>query len=351
MRIELYRMRHVERRETASGDLTRRSNCRHSRCRSRVVATVISLVTFAVISLCPSLAHAAEQLRGSVIGFGRDGTVVVRHRAFGVMPAMTMAFRVPTGTSIKSGDRIRATSLSDVRVEHGAEPAPLHAVTVVAEGQPVPDTLFLDQRARPFRLRSLRGSRYALSFMYTRCRDPRMCPLVSAQYAVVQRDATVGRANLVDVTLDPTFDRPAVLARYGRMFGADARRWHLLTGDPAQVLAFARLFGVQSYPDASGIVHTERTAIVNADGRIERFLDDAQWTAPELVSFLNGRSGAWQRVTGAPAVALRWCGEHIGAGGRTVVHHTFVVLIPIVFLVAVVGVARFLTEGRTAANR
>ncbi len=178
----------------------------------------------------------------------------------------------------------------------------------VRVGDAVPDPGFVDQRGRPFRLASLRGSRFALSFVYTRCRDARMCPLVSAQYGMVQRDPRAARAQLVEVTLDPTFDRPAVLARYGSVFDADPNRWHLLTGDPAKVLAFAGAFGVQSFPGASSIVHTERTAVVDADGRVERFLDDAAWSAPQLAALLGTRAGAWEadwRRTGRRAALVR----------------------------------------------
>jgi len=211
----------------------------------------------------------------------------------------------------------------------------------------VPDAAFVDQRSRPFALSSLRGRRYAMSFMYTRCPEMRMCPLVSAKYRQVQSDRRASYADLVEVTLDPEFDTPRVLERYGRTFGADARRWHLLTGPPRAVHDFASRFGVQARRDDNRVLHTERTVIVDADGRIERFVDDPAWTARDLVLLLDRQESAWSRLARASGHTFAWCGEAIGATGRTAVHHVAVILSPIAFLAGLVGLARLADSRRS----
>jgi protein SCO1/2 len=153
-------------------------------------------------------------------------------------------------------------------------------------GDWVADVPFVDQRGHAMSLRALRGAPFAVSFIYTRCPDPHMCPLVSAKFHALQQRLP-GRASLVEVSLDPAFDQPRVLARYGAAFGADPHRWHLLTGDPRTVLDFAAHFGILE--EAQGpvkIVHSERLAIVDADGRIVRFFDDARWSPGDVLAAL-----------------------------------------------------------------
>ncbi len=118
---------------------------------------------------------------------------------------------------------------------------PPSAVPIIESGEPVPATAFVDQTGRPFGFAALRGETVVLSFIYTRCRDGRMCPLISAKFHALQSQLHGPQFHLVEVTLDPAYDRPAVLARYARLFDADPAVWTLLTGDPAAVLDFDAL--------------------------------------------------------------------------------------------------------------
>jgi len=167
-----------------------------------------------------------------------------------------------------------------------------------------------------------------------------MCPLISAKYHQIQAAVTPS-SHLVEITLDPSFDSPAVLARYGRTFGADPRFWHLLTGIPNDIGAFTRSIGIQAQYQSSGILHTERLMIVGADGRIERFIDDPAWAPTDLVAILAQRDTPWQRFMLASHSAFVTCGERIGPGGRIAVHHTAVALIPLAMLAALVFAFRF----------
>ncbi|MBV8165475.1 MAG: SCO family protein, partial [Alphaproteobacteria bacterium] len=83
-----------------------------------------------------------------------------------------------------------------------------------------------------------------LSFIYTRCPDPKMCPLVTAKFArmsALLRDTPV---RLLEITLDPDYDTPAVLRAYGRAAGADGVRWTLATGEKSRLAAFAERAGL-----------------------------------------------------------------------------------------------------------
>jgi cytochrome oxidase Cu insertion factor (SCO1/SenC/PrrC family) len=97
---------------------------------------------------------------------------------------------------------------------------------------------------------------------------------------------------LVEVTLDPIYDRPPVLAKYGATFGANPAHWLLLTGDAATIDAFAARFGIlQSRTNTTTIVHSERLAVVDPQGRITRLFDNADWNPNDVLAAL---ASAWR---------------------------------------------------------
>jgi cytochrome oxidase Cu insertion factor (SCO1/SenC/PrrC family) len=156
----------------------------------------------------------------------------------------------------------------------------------------VPDTPFLDQSGSPFSFAQLRGQDVVLAFIYTRCQDPRMCPLISAKFHALQTALGGRHAHLVEVTLDPAYDRPPVLTRYASVFGADPHRWTLAVGDPDQTLDFAARFGISTFPDPNiGIIHAEDTALIGPDGTIEEMITDTSWAPDEIVAQLDAEHG------------------------------------------------------------
>jgi len=171
-----------------------------------------------------------------------------------------------------------------VRVS-GARRIPAGDVRALQLGDKLPETRFVDQRGRAFDLRQLRGQTVILAFVYSRCKDKRMCPLISAQFHALQEKLRGGAFHLVEVTLDPNYDRPPVLAQYGRKFGADPERWSILTGDPDAVFDFASQFSVTGFPDDRiGLIHTDRTVVADASGTIRELIDETGWSPDELVA-------------------------------------------------------------------
>lgn len=255
-------------------------------------------------------AHEA-QLRGLVLGvLPASGEVVLRYDAFLALPAATTTFKLEPASlarRLKAGERISGTADAD---EHpwvlrnvsvlgkedilgdsaagAATAGTLRNVEHLETGSLVPATSFSDQDGRPFSLRDLNGQRAVMAFIYTRCRDARMCPLISAKFAQLQEKLRGDDVRLVEVTLDPVYDRPAVLKSYGKEFGADASRWTLATGDPEQVLDFAAQFDVTAFPDPRvGLIHAERTVLIDRYGVIRQLIDETAWTPDELVAQLR----------------------------------------------------------------
>ncbi len=259
----------------------------------RLIAVILG---FVLIGAAPR----QEILRGRVVGVAAEqGTIIVRHQPFGGMPAMTMPFAVSRTVlrTVRPRDVIEGTvveagspwSLRDVRVIGVARPE--RYVPVLQTGALVPDIPLVDQRGKPFSLRSSRGRLAIVSFIYTRCPDPTMCPLVSAKFARLQRMIDPSAMRLVEITLDPHFDTPQVLRRYGSAFGASPERWILATGRPDDVEELSRRLGIVSSEDDRGeVVHSEALVVLSPDGRLLDRIDGNRWTADEALELARTES-------------------------------------------------------------
>jgi len=194
-------------------------------------------------------------------------------------------------------------------------------IPLLAPGDTVPAIPLRTQDGRPFTLADLRGNAIALSFIYTRCRDPRMCPLVSAKFSRAQARLGSLPVRLVVLTLDPQFDTPAVLARYGRAFGQDTRRWTLVTGSPEAASELAARFGIATTIAEPGVIlHTEGLMLLDPAGRLVRAIYGNDWSAADLVddarAMLPGRSDALLGFRAWLTSAMETCGRgNLALGG------------------------------------
>jgi cytochrome oxidase Cu insertion factor (SCO1/SenC/PrrC family) len=93
--------------------------------------------------------------------------------------------------------------------------------------QPAPDGLLLDAAGNRVQLHELVDGRIAiLSFIYTRCTDPKACLQATGVLNRLQRlsredPSLKDRLTLITLSFDPAFDTPEVMHRYGRVFQAE----------------------------------------------------------------------------------------------------------------------------------
>ncbi len=261
----------------------------------------------------PAAAHEMS-FRGLVLAtIPAKSEVVIRHGALLGGPAAITTFRIApaalralsVGSAIEGSADADSTpwTVSEIRIlgnqsvtdnassddsaqtDANASTAVFRNVHHVVVGEYAPTPTLLDELGRPFSLRELRGSSVVMAFVYTRCRDARECPLITARFKALQERFRAEPVRLVEVTLDPAYDRPAVLRTYAKAYGADFSRWSFVTGPPDRVLDFAAQFDVTAFPDERvGLIHPERTVLLDKYGAIRELIDEGAWTPDEIVS-------------------------------------------------------------------
>jgi hypothetical protein len=149
-----------------------------------------------------------------------------------------------------------------------------------------------------------------------------MCSLVTAKFAAMQRLLHGTGIRLIEITLDPAYDRPPVLQRYALAAGALPSHWSFATGNPRDVMALAQRFGVVFDRSTGGAIrHTELVAIVATDGTMIDRVDGADWSPNDVAA--QARADAGLASNPVQRIALQLfarasaaCGG--GAGGVTV---------------------------------
>jgi protein SCO1/2 len=242
-----------------------------------------------------------------------DDQVTVSHEEIrGLMPAMTMAYRVNDAAAVKDiqrGDTIAADLVVDdanqknwlehVVVTNRAGRDSLPSVTEdedLQAGAEIPDVKFVNQDGKTIHLSQLRGKAVLLTFIYTRCAFANFCPLVSNEFAAVERDlrTTPGdyeRTHLVSISLDPAWDTPPVLRKYGlgylRHDPAGFAHWDFVATSPEKLKDLAEAFSLTYFQKDNQITHNLRTVLLAKDGTVAKVWSGNQYRRQELLDGLR----------------------------------------------------------------
>ena len=192
-------------------------------------------------------AFKVYKLRGKVVSTNpATGEVTVNHEAIpGFMDAMTMPYKLKDPSILSElhpGDTITADVLvsenpdADILLDHIvviAQGKPDYKPTVFyhvpAPGDAVPDFKLRNQDGRAIHLDQFRGKTLLLTFIYTRCPLPNFCPLVTHNFAIIDKQlaaspALYAKTHLLCVSFDPEHDTPERLRAYGAQYiGSDAK--------------------------------------------------------------------------------------------------------------------------------
>jgi protein SCO1 len=259
-------------------------------------------------------------LRGKVVSAdAAHGIVVLDHEAIpGFMEAMTMPYQLKDPSVISDlhpGDVITA----DVLVSKSAEQTVVldHIVVVgqakadykpavfyhvPAPGDTVPDFSLRNQDGRQIHLRQFKGKMLLLTFIYTRCPLPNFCPLVTHNFAVIDKQlaanpALYAKTHLLSVSFDPEHDTPARLRVYGATYiGSDAKNafahWDFAAPAQPVLLEMAKFFDVGITHGANDtITHTLSTTLIGANGKVVQFYPGNEWTPDQVVADVKKSAG------------------------------------------------------------
>jgi len=248
------------------------------------------------------------------------GEVTLDHEAIpGFMEAMTMPYKLKDASILSElhpDDVITADVLvsqsddADVLLDHIVVVAqskldyrPAVVYHVPAPGDVVPDFKMRNQDGRTIRLSQFRGKNLLVTFIYTRCPLPNFCPLVTRNFATIEKQLAAsprlhGKTHLLCVSFDPEHDTPERLRAYGATYiGSDAKDafadWDFAAPEKQVLLDMARFFdvGITNEPDQT-ITHTLSTTLIGPDGKVIRFYPGNDWTPEQVLNDVKQSTGA-----------------------------------------------------------
>ena len=164
-------------------------------------------------------------------------------------------------------------------------PIVLHAEPSLSELYPIAEFQLTDSTGAAFGLENVRDTTWVACFMFTTCTT--ICPTLSANMATLHKQfADTPDVRFVSITVDPETDTPEVLAKYATRFGANAARWHFLTGPLEDIHTLAaESFKVGSVDNP--VFHSDKFILVDDTGTIRGYYtgtdpDDVQRLATDI---------------------------------------------------------------------
>src|SRR3569833_3035162 len=265
--------------------------------------------------------YKVYKLRGKVVATNpATGEVTVNHEAIpGFMEAMTMPYKLKDAnilSELHPGDVLTADILvsqgsdANVFLDHivvvaqgKADYKPATIYHVPAAGDSVPDFKLRNQEGRRIQLSQFRGKELLITFIYTRCPLPYFCPLVTRNFANIERRLSAdpklkGKTHLLCVSFDPEHDTPERLKAYGEEYiGSDSKAafadWDFAVPDLAVLKEMAKFFnvGISNEPDQT-ITHTLSTTLVGREGKVIKFYPGNEWTPDQVVGDVKQSLGS-----------------------------------------------------------
>ena len=222
----------------------------------------------------------------------------------GLKPGTTIQFTLTVDNDQTSVSEIRTLTFDSVdreplqarslAVMEDALGGKARAIEPIQPGQTMPDFSFMDQTRRIVSLAGFSGKVVAVTFVYTRCPLPDYCFRLSNNFGRLQNRFQNRMGTdlvLLSITFDPAQDSPEVLAKYGQIWKADPRGWHLLTGSLDEVQRVCNLFGTNFWPDEGVLTHSLHTFVIDRQGKLVANIEGNRFTAEQLgdlvQTFLN----------------------------------------------------------------
>ncbi len=267
----------------------------------------------------PNTHQKIFEVKGVVIAVKpREKSIEIKHEEIpGYMPAMTMPFDVRNTnelTGLQPGDsvsfrmlvtdtegwidQIRKLAIPATTLTSASGPLRLvREVEPLSVGDPLPDYHFTNQFGQPISTAQFKGDALAITFLFTRCPFPNFCPLMANHFAEAQQKLLAlpnafTNWQLLTISFDPDFDKPAILKAYAERYKYDPAHSSFATGALIDITALAEQVGlIFSHDETGNISHNLRTVVVDASGSVRKIFSGNQWSSSELVQELLNAAG------------------------------------------------------------
>ncbi|TAM59342.1 SCO family protein [bacterium] len=271
--------------------------------RPYLLAPLASLL-LAVLTVLPAGANPTlVPVHGVIIAVMPNGDPILRNDAIpGTLDPQSIEYHVVNGPKLSAGEQVDAfidmtTNPWSLRHVHDANDfvagdANARVTRILGVGDRLPDVPLVDQRGRLLRLGNTFGKTTIVSFIYTRCKDLGECPAVTAKFHYLQEQFGNGPFHLVEITIDPKYDTPAIIAAYAKKFDANPVRWSILTGEPSTVKTVGDDFNLSVVEDKPGnFLHNDVTLLVAPDGRIAQVIQTDAWPPKDVLAAARNLAG------------------------------------------------------------
>ncbi len=157
--------------------------------------------------------------------------------------------------------------------------------------KPAPEFELINQENNTITLSDLAGSIKILTFIYTRCHMPNMCPLLTKNFREIQKSLGADNSKTVflTITFDPESDTPEALKKYGQLYMADFTNWHFLTGDKTTITNVCDAYGIINDPQEKDIMirHSMITFIIDQENHIQKMYIGNEWKPEEVYDYIT----------------------------------------------------------------
>lgn len=150
---------------------------------------------------------------------------------------------------------------------------------------------YINQDGKTISNEDLEGTYWIADMIFSRC--PTVCNLMTPNMLDLQGKTEKAGLDVqfVSFTVDPTFDDPEQLKKYGENYGADFSNWHFLTGyTDKEIQQLSReVFQsvVEKDPEEDDIIHTTGFFLIDPEGNVIRMYDGLENDTDPIVEDLK----------------------------------------------------------------
>lgn len=149
-----------------------------------------------------------------------------------------------------------------------------------------------NQDGQMLQLSELVGTPMAVSFFFTRCPQPNMCPLITSTMTQLQRKVEQAglseKVRLILISYDPGYDTPSRLQKYAEGYGFKFDNGMMLRPKTEEYMALLGEMGIDIAPEPDGnIGHFIELILIDRKGRYVRDYTGAIWDNDAVLADLR----------------------------------------------------------------